>query len=114
MIELVNEGLIIMLTVVLVIFTDFVDDVDLQYKVGGWAYVGLMGLCILFNMFFIIMDLVQKCLLITKKKYKQKFPTKKKVETKKKEVKVESNVINIFYGDNTQMRSQNIDIELMI
>ena len=51
--EIVNEFMILIITDTLVIFTDFCDDLELKYNVG-WAYVGVMVLCILFNGYFIM------------------------------------------------------------
>ena len=50
---MVNEFMIVIVTDTLVIFTDFCLDLELKYNVG-WAYVGVIVLCIFYNGYFIV------------------------------------------------------------
>jgi len=70
-IENVNECLLMFITLVLIIFTDFVDDRDIQYDLGGWVYVLLMTSCIVFNLSFVTIEFVRNSYLTIIKYYKR-------------------------------------------
>jgi hypothetical protein len=55
--ELVNEFLVLQMTNVLILFTDFVSDQDFKYDIAGWSYVFLMGFIIAFNLGLIFRDI---------------------------------------------------------
>ena len=63
--ELVNEFMIVMITDVLFIFTDFCPDLELKYNVG-WAYIFVMVMCICFNGYFILKGIYNSLYLLFK------------------------------------------------
>lgn len=55
--EIVNEYMILTISVNLMLFTEFTNDDDFQYDIAGWAYVGTLGIILLFNLSFIFASL---------------------------------------------------------
>ena len=77
--EIVNEVFVMAVTTNLVLFTDFVIDASTKYDYGGWAYVGIIGLCIVFNLFYLVGAIIRQMRLIIRKYYrilKDKYPSK--------------------------------------
>ena len=62
--------MILVITVNLIIFTDFVPEVEVQYNVGGWMYCGVMAVCIIYNLSFVVMALFWSMKLNFVKYYK--------------------------------------------
>ena len=40
----------------MILFTTFLDDLEIQYKVGGYAYNAITIMCVMFNLRYIIED----------------------------------------------------------
>lgn len=73
--ELVNELFVMGVTTNLILFTDFVQDASTKYDYGGWSYVALVGLCILFNLSFLVMAMLRQIRLLIIK-YSNRFHIK--------------------------------------
>lgn len=67
--EMFNEFLILQMTNMLSLFTDYANDREFQYNVGGWIYVGFLGLIIAFNLSFVLFQQFTICRLVFKKYY---------------------------------------------
>lgn len=52
--ELINEAFIQTLTIILVLFTDFVNNDDFKYDIGGWGYCLILSMCIVYNFYALI------------------------------------------------------------
>lgn len=57
MLEVFNELLLLSLVEMLPLFTDWVDEVEVQYKFG-WCFVYILGPLFLLNIGYVIMALV--------------------------------------------------------
>ena len=69
--EVFNEFLIIMVTNQFFIFTAFVDDIEAQYNVGGFGYIGFVFVCIFFNGYFVLKNLLNSLKLVLILVYKK-------------------------------------------
>ena len=54
--EIINEVFVLTSCNLLVLFTDFCPDIMTQYVIGGWAYMAVVGLCIIFNLVFVFAE----------------------------------------------------------
>lgn len=52
--EYVNEWFIMTLTFNLILFSDFILDQEFKYDVAGWGYVYMIGICVAFNLTYLI------------------------------------------------------------
>jgi hypothetical protein len=52
--ELMNEFWIGVMSFCLILFSDFSNDKDFQYNIGGWFYVLLMVCTLLFNLSYLV------------------------------------------------------------
>jgi len=68
--ELINEFMILIITTSLLLFTDYVPDVETQYTIGGWSYCGIMTICIFYNLSFIVRAVSKSVKLCFIKYYK--------------------------------------------
>ena len=91
--NLVNESLIFLCTVNLVVFTDFVLDKGMKYDIGGWSFITIVSLSILYNLFFIFRGVLNGWKLYIVKYYRlikrwisKRFGSKDKDEIKTKYV----------------------------
>ena len=58
-IEIYNESYTILMSYLLLFFTDFMDDPDIKYYVGGYGFMALFGLNVASNILFIIVEMVK-------------------------------------------------------
>ena len=83
----------------LVIFTDFCPDKNQQYDIGGWAYISIMLLCIIFNLSLLLrptVRLVRMILLKYYKRIKHKYCKKEEPKVEAVEKEKDEAPVNIF------------------
>lgn len=68
---MINEFLILTMTINLLLFTDFASDSAFQYDVAGWSYVCVLALCIAFNLSLLFRGSIRYLRLVIKKYYRR-------------------------------------------
>jgi hypothetical protein len=69
--ELVNEFLIICISTIFLVFSDFCDNAEFAYHVGGWIYIFFFCMIIIFNLGFILVELFVNVRMSFKRYYKR-------------------------------------------
>lgn len=62
--EVVNELFVMSVSTNLILFTDYVNDPSFKYDIGGWTYVSMIGLCIVFNLSYLLLDMLRQLKLL--------------------------------------------------
>jgi len=52
--ELINEFIILEVTTLYVLFSDFCFNFNTSYNIGGWSYIGLFSFLIIFNLGYLL------------------------------------------------------------
>ena len=86
--EFINEAFILMITVNLVAFTDYVSDVEMQYAVGGFTYVAIILLVILYNFYFVLKAFFNTIKLACVKNYRVGNKNYKEFKVKMQEIPI--------------------------
>ena len=68
--EIINEGLVVLMTVHLFTFTEFNDNVETQY-IMGWSFCGFVTYYLFYNARPVIMEMLKKFKLLVVKNYRK-------------------------------------------
>lgn len=96
--EMVNELIIVMVTTNLILFSDFAADKDFQYDIGGWGFCFLLGLAIVFNLFFVLRALFKTVSLVIIKTYNRlqgRIWKAREVQEEQATPEIELNILDI-------------------
>ena len=62
--EILNEVAILITNQLLLVFSDFCENDEFKYYVGGWFYISVVVACIAMNLFFVLAHVLRRLRLI--------------------------------------------------
>ena len=66
-----NEFLVLEITIIIFMFTDFIEKYEFQYDLAGWIYVSIFAIILIFNLYFVFQPVFWRIRLIYLKYYKR-------------------------------------------